>query len=206
MNKIFIALAGILVASCAFASQPDEGKQFTTLNRSVTNVPDVLEFFSFNCPHCYQFEQVVHVADKVNEQLPNNGKVVKYHVDFLPPLGKELSHAWAVASALGVEDKITSPLFEAIQKARSIHDKDDIREVFTEAGVTPEEYDAAWNSFVVKALVVKQEKAAEELQLTGVPAMFIKGKYQLNTQGMDTSTTEKFVHEYAATIKFLLNK
>jgi hypothetical protein len=32
--------------------------------------------------------------------------MTKYHVEFLGPLGKELTQAWAVAIALGVEDKM----------------------------------------------------------------------------------------------------
>ncbi len=42
--------------------------------------------------------------------------MTKYHVEFLGPLGKDLTQAWAVAIALGVEDKITAPMFEAVQK------------------------------------------------------------------------------------------
>ena len=69
----------------------------------------------------------------------------------------------------------------------------DIRKVFVDAGVKGEDYDAAWNSFVVKSLVAQQEKAAADLQLQGVPAMYVNGKYQLNPQGMDTSNMDVFV-------------
>ncbi|MDI4740303.1 DsbA family protein, partial [Salmonella enterica subsp. enterica serovar Kentucky] len=42
-------------------------------------------------------------------------------------------------------------------------------------------------------LVAQQEKAAADLQLQGVPAMFVNGKYQINPQGMDTSSMDVFV-------------
>ncbi|MDI5349381.1 DsbA family protein, partial [Salmonella enterica subsp. enterica serovar Kentucky] len=48
------------------------------------------------------------------------------------------------------------------------------------------------NSFVVKSLVAQQEKAAADLQLQGVPAMFVNGKYQINPQGMDTTNNFGF--------------
>ena len=73
-------------------------------------------------------------------------------------MGKDLTQAWAVAMALGVEDKITSPMFEAVQKTQTVQTTADIRKVFVDAGVKGEEYDAAWNSFVVKSLVAQQEK------------------------------------------------
>ena len=61
--------------------------------------------------------------------------MTKYHVEFLGPLGKDLTQAWAVAIALGVEDKITAPMFEAVQKNQTVQSVADIRKVFVDAGV-----------------------------------------------------------------------
>ncbi len=165
-----------------------------------------MEFFSFYCPHCYQFEEVLHVSDSVKKKLPAGTKMTKYHVEFLGPLGKDLTQAWAVAMAMGIEDKITAPMFEAVQKTQTVQTPADIRKVFIDAGVKPEEYDAAWNSFVVKSLVAQQEKAAADVGLQGVPAMYVNGKYQLNPQGMDTSNMDVFVQQYADTVNYLLGK
>lgn len=206
MKILLAAFACIFLTTGVNAAQFNEGKQYITLSKTVPDAPEVMEFFSFNCPHCYQFEQVIHVSDKVAEKLPASTTIAKYHVDFLPPLGKELTQAWAVAIALGVEDKITSPMFEAVQKKFSIKNIDDIRSVFMDAGIKAEDFDGAWNSFAVKALVAKQEKAAMDVELRGVPAMFVKGKYQLNPQGMDTSSLDIFVQQYATTVKYLIEK
>ncbi|MTH47033.1 thiol:disulfide interchange protein DsbA [Intestinirhabdus alba] len=207
MKKIWLALAGMILAFSASAAQIQDGKQYTTLETPLADGPQVLEFFSFYCPHCYQFEEVLHVSDSVKKKLPEGVKMTKYHVEFLGTLGKDMTQAWAVAMALGVEDKVTVPMFEAVQKTQTIQSVADIRDVFIKAGVKAEEYDAAWNSFVVKSLVVQQEKAASELQLQGVPAMFVNGKYQLNPQGMDTNNgMDAFVQQYADTVKYLVNK
>jgi len=206
MKKIWLALAGMILAFSASAAQFTDGKQYTRLDKPVAGEPQVLEFFSFYCPHCYQCEQVLHVSDNGKKKLPEGTKMTKYHVEFLGPLGKDLTQAWAVAMALGVEDKITAPMFEAVQKTQTVQTTADIRKVFVDAGVKGEEYDAAWNSFVVKSLVAQQEKAAADLQLQGVPAMFVNGKYQLNMQGMDTSSMDIFVQQYADTVKYLVEK
>ncbi|NUU65998.1 thiol:disulfide interchange protein DsbA [Enterobacteriaceae bacterium BIT-l23] len=206
MKKVWLALAGMILAFSASAAQITDGKQYTTLDKPVQGEPQVLEFFSFYCPHCYQFEQVWHIPANVKKKLPEGTKMTKYHVEFLGPLGKQLTQAWAVAISLGVQDKITAPMFEAVQKTQTVQSVADIRQVFIDAGVKAEEYDAAWNSFVVKSLVAQQEKAAADLQLQGVPAMFVNGKYAINMQGMDTSSMDKFVQEYADTVKFLVEK
>jgi thiol:disulfide interchange protein DsbA len=206
MKKVWLALAGMILAFSASAAQITDGKQYTTLDKPVQGEPQVLEFFSFYCPHCYQFEQVWHIPANVKKKLPEGTKMTKYHVEFLGPLGKQLTQAWAVAISLGVQEKITAPMFEAVQKKMTVQNEADIRQVFIDAGVKAEEYDAAWNSFVVKSLVAQQEKAAADLQLQGVPAMFVNGKYAINMQGMDTSSMDKFVQEYADTVKFLVEK
>ncbi len=60
---------------------------------------------------------------------------------------KDLTQAWAVAIALGVEDKITAPMFEAVQKTQTVQTTADIRKVFVDAGVKGEDYDAASEQF-----------------------------------------------------------
>ncbi|WP_447882018.1 thiol:disulfide interchange protein DsbA [Serratia fonticola] len=203
MKKIWLALVGMVMAFSASATQFSDGTQYITLDKPVTGEPQVLEFFSFYCPHCYQFEETYHISDAVKKALPEGTKMTKYHVEFLGPLGKQLTQAWAVAMALGVEDKITQPMFEAIQKTQTVQTPDDIRKVFVNAGVAGEEYDAALNSFVVKSLVAQQEKAAEDLQLRGVPAVFVNGKYMVKNDGLDTSSMDVYVKQFADVVKFL---
>ncbi|WP_145507192.1 thiol:disulfide interchange protein DsbA [Yersinia alsatica] len=206
MKNVWLALVGMVMAFSASAAQFTDGTQYQTLNKPVTGEPQVLEFFSFYCPHCYQFEEVYHVPQTVKKALPEGVKMTRYHVEFLGPLGKELTQAWAVAMALGVEEKVTPLMFEGVQKTQTIQTPDDIRNVFIKAGVSGEDYDAALNSFVVKSLVVQQQKAAEDLQLRGVPAMFVNGKYMIKNDGMDTSSMDNYVKQYADVVKFLLTQ
>ncbi|MGC6389433.1 thiol:disulfide interchange protein DsbA [Ewingella sp. S1.OA.A_B6] len=203
MKKIFLALIGMVMAFSATAAQFSNGSQYVTLDKPVAGEPQVLEFFSFYCPHCYQFEQVWHVSEGIEKNLPKNVKYAKYHVEFLGPLGKQLTQAWAVAIALGVEDKVSPLMFEAVQKQQSVQTPDDIRKVFIQAGVKGEEYDSALNSFVVKSLVVQQEKAAADLGLQGVPSVFVNGKYMVKNDGLDTSSQEMYVKQYSDVINFL---
>jgi len=208
MKKIWFALVGLVLAFSASAAQFTDGQQYVTMQKPVAGEPQVLEFFSFFCPHCYEFEHVWHVSDAVKKALPADTKVTKYHVEFLGgEMGKTVTQAWAVAMALGVEDKVTAPIFDGIQKTQTITDAASLKDVFVKAaGITPEAYDGAWNSFVVKSLVAQQEKAAADVQLQGVPAMFVNGKYMVNNGGLDTSSMDNYVQQYANVVKFLLTQ
>ena len=116
----------------------------------------------------------------------------------------QLTEAWSIAKALGVEDKVEGPLFEAVLKHRSIKSEDDIKAVFVQSGVDADEFDAARNSFMVKTLTARQEMAAEEFGLTGTPAFYVKGKYLIQNNGMKDGSTEGYGKEFADVVHQLM--
>ncbi|ENU1227970.1 MULTISPECIES: thiol:disulfide interchange protein DsbA [Providencia] len=205
MKKIMLALLGIAMSFSAAAANYTEGKEYTDV-KAVPNLPQVLEFFSFYCPHCYQFESVYKVPQTVEKNLPEGVKMERYHVDFLGPLGADLTQAWAVAIVLKAEDKVTPILFEGIQKTQTINSKADIRNAFIKAGISGEEYDAALNSFVVKSIVAKQQNAAQDLKLRGVPALFVDGKYQVRNNGISVDNAADYGKEFSNVVNFLISK
>nr|WP_314268016.1 thiol:disulfide interchange protein DsbA [uncultured Moellerella sp.] len=205
MNKIWLAVIGLVMSFGAVAADYTDGKQYIMQKETVQNLPEVLEFFSFYCPHCYQFEAVYKIPQSIKENLPAGVTNARYHVDFLGPLGAELTKAWAVAMVLNVEDKVTGPIFEGVQKTQTIRSTDDIRSTFIKAaGITAEEYDAALNSFVVKSLVAKQQDAAKNLKLRGVPAIFVNGKYLVNNSGAASNDTKDFGKEFSNVVNYLI--
>lgn len=206
MKKFWLALVGAFMAFNASASGFSEGKQYTELKNPVANQPQVLEFFSFYCPHCYQFENIYHVPSTVEKNLPAGVTHERYHVDFLGPLGKDLTDAWAVAIVMKVEDKVTPILFEGIQKTQSIHSKEGIRNAFIKAGVSGEEYDAALNSFIVQSVAAKERQAAKDLELRGVPAVFVNGKYLINNGGIDARSELDYGKKFSDVVNYLVTK
>lgn len=210
MKKIWFALVGMMLvfSAAVSASSFTEGKQYITLDKSVNGAPKVVEFFSFFCPHCYDFERTYHINQAVIDSLPKGVQFTRYHVDFLGgDFAPVVTHAWAVAMALGVEDKVVDPIFDGLQKTQTIVDPASLKAVFIKAaGISSEEYDAAWNSFAVKALVSQQEKAASDFNISGVPSVFVDGKYQVNNAGLDTSSMNNFVADYVNVVKYLVAK
>lgn len=183
-----------------------EGYQYIKLNKPIHNAPKLLEFFSFYCPHCYQFEEIYHISNNVEQNLPKNIIFSKYHVNFLGNLGKQLTHAWAVAIALGIENKISSMLFKAIQKQKSIHTIEDIRAIFIQSGISSEEYDITWNSVLVKSLIINQEQAALDFHLNEVPLIFVDGKYMIKNDKLDISSINAYIKQFSELLILLINK
>ncbi|EKN4715485.1 DsbA family protein [Yersinia enterocolitica] len=181
-----------------------EGKQYTKLDNPVKEAPPVVEFFSFYCPACSSFYSPYKVSKNIETILPEGMKVEKYHASFMGAMGKQLTEAWSIAKALGVEDKVEGPLFEAVLKQRSVKSEDDIKAVFVQAGVDAGEFDAARHSFMVKTLTVRQEKAAEEFGLTGTPNFYINGKYQIKNNGIKDGSIEGYGKELAEVVHQLM--
>lgn len=182
----------------------NEGKQYTKLAATVKEAPPVVEFFSFYCPACSSFYSPYQVSKNIEAKLPEGVKVEKYHASFMGKMGKQLTEAWSIAKALGVEDKVEGPLFNAVLKKRSIKNEDDIKAVFVQAGVDAAEFDAARNSFMVKTLTVRQEKAAEEFALNGTPAFYVNGKYQIKNNGINDGSIEGYGKEFAEVVHQLM--
>ena len=58
----------------------DGDNQYTVIDVEKSAEPQVTEFFSFYCPHCYQFEPIMQ---SVEHKLPEGTSFKKMHVDFL---------------------------------------------------------------------------------------------------------------------------
>ena len=201
---LFLALTAALSVSVQ-AADLTEGKQYVVVEGQQQSAqPEVLEFFSFYCPHCYYFETQFHIPQKISESLPEGTPFKQYHVDFLGRQSENLTRAWALAIAIKAEEKVKLPLFKAAQ-ANTLSSMNDIRQIFIDNGISAEQFDGGINSFAVSGLVAKQQNLVEKYQLRGVPDFYVNGKYRVNTEGL--ARDEKgFVAEYVETVKGLLQR
>ncbi|WWP00624.1 MAG: DsbA family protein [Candidatus Dasytiphilus stammeri] len=206
MLIIFISMISI---SSISATSLNQEEHYIVLDKPVRSIPKVVEFFSFLCPYCYQFESIYHVSTIVNKDLPKNVKVIRYHVSLVGgSLGRALTQAWSVAIALGVEDKMITPIFDGIFQTKTIHSPNEIRKIFIDNGINGKDYDAVWNSFMVKFLVFKQEKAVDAVQLHGIPSIVVAGKYLIRQDSMNPQPDSIYSYSqlYANLVKFLIKQ
>ncbi|MEE3700570.1 thiol:disulfide interchange protein DsbA [Mannheimia haemolytica] len=207
LKTVLVALSALFAFNAtAVAADPTAGKEYIEVRKAPSAQKEVVEFFSFYCPHCYDFELNYKIPSQIKAKLPADSKLVQYHVNFLGRQSENLTRAWALAMALGSEDKVKTALFEAAQKD-AFKSMDDIRAVFIANGISAEQFDSGINSFAVNGLVNKQVQLAEDFQIRGVPAFFVNGQYQLNLEGFsDSSSTNDFIQRYIDAVVFLSKK
>lgn len=205
LKTAFIALSA-LFAFNAGAQELTAGKEYIEVRQAPSAQKEVVEFFSFYCPHCYAFELDYKIPSQIKAGLPEGAVLKQYHVDFLGRQSENLTRAWALAMAIGAEEKVKTALFEGAQK-NAFNSMDDIRAVFLANGVTAEQFDSGINSFAVNGLVNKQKQAAEAFNIRGVPAFFVNEQYQINAEGFsDVKTMGEFVQRYVDAVLFLVKK
>lgn len=183
MKKALLMVAALLLAPmAAIAADYQEGVHYTVINDGPgTAKPEITEFFSFYCPHCYNFSKTV--VPQILKNIPEGVAFNQAHVDFIgKEMGVEMSRAFAVAHQLNVEDKLDAALFAAIHdKKQHFTNRDDVRAVFVANGVEGKTFDAAADSFMVKAQMAKMKRDTENAQISGVPALVVNGKYRVET-------------------------
>ncbi|MEW8506483.1 MAG: thiol:disulfide interchange protein DsbA/DsbL [Candidatus Thiodiazotropha sp.] len=144
-----------------------------------TTAPDgkveVIEFFWYGCPHCYQMEPQLEAW---LEKKPENVSFIRVPA---PLNSKWTIHAqfYYAAEILGLTDKLHIPLFEALHdEKRRLYDKESLIDFAVEHGVERQKFVDALNSFGVYVKVQNARKLGQRYQLDGVPAIGINGKYK----------------------------
>ena len=178
LNLILIGL--LFVGSASAEEIFVEGKHFEKISPPVpTSAPlgeiEVLEFFWYGCPHCFEFE--VHVA----KWLKNK----KHYVSFarVPAVFSEnwLVHAKAfyAAAELGIIEKSHFALFESLHvKREKLFTENDISKFFIGLGKEESLVQKSLNSFGTANRAQRAQSLTKKVGISGVPSMVIDGKYR----------------------------
>ncbi|MDO6425454.1 thiol:disulfide interchange protein DsbA/DsbL [Thalassotalea sp. 1_MG-2023] len=204
-----IASMLVLMASIFSANAADyeEGKHYKKITPLPVESPEVREFFSFYCKHCFNFE---HMIKSIKADLPEGVPLVKNHVDFLPGASQKMqrmmTRAMITAQLLNMEDKQVASMFNYIHEHNAVPTSErDMRNVFVLNGADGKEFDRLMASDEVHEKATKmqsyQNMLASANELRVVPSVVVNGKYMIDTHDLDP---ENFIEDYNKLVKYLL--
>ena len=138
---------------------------------------EVVELFWYGCPHCYSFEPVINPWA---EKLPADVHFVRIPAMFGGPWDAH-GQMFLTLEAMGVENKVHSAVFNAIQKDRKPLTKpEEMAEFLATQGVDKDKFLATFDSFAIKGQIVKAKELAKKYEVSGVPTMIVDGKYRFD--------------------------
>ncbi|WP_337842522.1 thiol:disulfide interchange protein DsbA/DsbL [Rheinheimera sp.] len=194
----------VLLPSLLLAAQFEAGKHYEVLETPKTATPEVVEFFSFYCPHCKAFEPF---AQQLNKSLPKGQKLIRNHVDFLraapAELQAELGKAYLVAESAGQGDRIADAIFNYLHQQRaSFSNAHDIRSLMLVNDIPAMVYDAGVVSPKIQSeaqvLKQRQEFYTQAEALRGVPTLIVNGKYRVKLDGLDSAQFQQQLNDLVA--------
>ena len=161
--KFLFATLLLLASQLSFASDSFmQDEHYQLLDTPVSQSAQVVEYFSYYCPFCYNFEPIVA---ELKKSLPTGTPLHKVPVAFLGGnMAATVQRAHATAGLLNIEDAFTAALFNQIhQQRKPPQNRSDITTLFASIGVEQAQLDAQFDSMVVNGAGARHS-AAHALQ------------------------------------------
>ncbi len=199
MKKLFALFATILVSLSAHAATFKEGVDYKVLDLPHSEQPVVNEFFSFYCPHCFRFDEIIQ---QLETHIAGKAEFTKSHVSFMGgDMGLNMSKAYATMVSLEVQNKMIPVMFNQIHvKRQPPEDVEELKKIFVAHGVSAKDFDDTFNSFAVDSMARKYDKDFQDSGLTGVPSVVVNNKYVATPKNLKT------INDYFDLIDYLLKK
>ena len=136
---------------------------------------EVIEFFSYGCPHCYALQpQVVKWA----AQLPANATFVRIPVSFGRREWGQLSRAYYALEATGDLARLDDALFDGIHKEqRPLFSEDALRRGRRSTASTRASSARPSSRPASSAKTMRAEQLSRDYKVNSVPHMIVDGKY-----------------------------
>jgi protein dithiol oxidoreductase (disulfide-forming) len=174
------AAASLFAATGPAAAQggPVEGKQYTKVEPPVPTAAagkvEVVEFFSYACPHCNQFEPTVEAWAK---KLPADVAFSRVPVPFLMN-AENFMRIYYTLETMGQVDAMQRKVFAAVHVERNFLEKPaDITALMTKNGLDAAKFNSVFNSFSVASSVTRAKKMTAAYKLDGVPSIAVQGRF-----------------------------
>lgn len=136
---------------------------------------EVVEFFSYNCPHCAHFEPELEAWVK---KLPADVVFRRVPVPFIGDFEAK-QRLYYTLEALGKVESMQQKVFDAIhqQRVAMSGDKATLTWLSSQPGIDKAKVADVYNSFSVVGKAKRATQLTEAFKLEGVPALGIGGRF-----------------------------
>lgn len=188
---LLVASAVVVAAVLGFgiwysqgSGEQGENQAVRTLDQSADSgdLISVMEFFSYACPHCRDFEPLL---DQWKKGLADDVKFTRVALGgnrlWLP-----LAKAYYAIKLLGLEETSHENIFKALhdQNKKLLTTKAVASFIAKNSSVTMKDFLATAEGEEVAELIKQSDRFAKEFKIAAVPTMVVAGKFVVSTRGI----------------------
>lgn len=176
LSLLLLGLSAMTTAEQAYQA----GKDYVVLEQPVrtrdSSKIEVVEVFWYGCSHCYNFEPLVskwHDSQQADVDFWASPAVWNARM-------KIHARAFFTAKALGVLDKLHTPLFTTLVVERKpLANQQQVENLFADYGVDRKAFNKTFNSFGINSQVNQADARARSYKISGTPEVIVNGKYRV---------------------------
>lgn len=176
-------MLGFLQTGVSLAAEPLAGREFKPIAPPLASPKDkieVIEFFSYACPHCSEFHPTI---SKWASKLPADVSFRRVPVSFGRPEWARLAKIYYSAEAIGELGKLDTAVFIALHEQRiSFKNDDAVFSWVASKGVDAKKFAEAFNGFSMQSRVQRGDQDATAARIGGVPSLAVDGRYLVNNE------------------------
>lgn len=199
MKKLLFVFAALLMAAPVTAQEFKENVHYEVIAKEGTAKPEIKEFFSFYCIHCYRFETV---AAAMKEQYPQ--AFSKSHIVSHPNL-ELLARGLAAAKLFKKEEPISMTIYQRIHdQKKQVATAEELQAIFFVHGISADKFERAMKHPLVEKQVFDMDRDMRAYNINATPTFIVNGKYRLRIEGFQDS--DDFVADFVKAAGYLLEK
>ena len=188
----FVAAAIFSLTALAAGPEAFEGHDYARLKNAQPVATgkkiEVLEFFWYRCPHCFQLEPGL---DKWLKTLPKDAQLRRlpavFRDDWMP--GAKLYYTLEQMDLLS---RLHTKVFDAYHLENlNLNDPAVLGGWIAKQGVDRKKFEGIYNSFSIQSKATQGARLATAYGITGVPTLIIDGKY-MTSESMTNSEPRLF--------------
>ncbi len=173
-----LAIATLPLVAAVHAQGPQEGREYARIRNPVPvetgKKIEVIEFFSYGCPHCGEFEPILDAWLKTVPPDVQFRRVPVMFQDRWVPLAK----IYYTLDALGEEARLSPEVFTAIHgKGMALWQEKTFFDWAASKGLDRKKVEDMYNSFAIAGKMNRARQQAELYRVQSVPLVVIDGKF-----------------------------
>lgn len=196
MKKLLLVLVALMMLPVT-AQEFKEGVHYEVIAEEGTAKPEIKEFFSFYCIHCYRFEPI---AAAMKDAYPKAFE--KSHIVSHPTLVL-MARGFAAAKLFKKEEPISQAFYERIHaQKQQINTEEDLKAIFHVNGISADKFEKAMKHPLVEKQLNDMDRDMRAYNINATPTFIVNGKYRLKTDGFRDS--EDFMADFVKAAGYLM--